>query len=228
MYAAYAAKENRISAHCIAVYGSSSSIRPELTAIAMAYEDVRREEDLTILTDSLSCLVLLKSLQWRDFPLWIFRHPLRQPWVHTVRLINARAEAGGVKRFIKVKLYRGEPLRPFTSRTRLPRRVGPATTEPTGPSSGLALIGRLTRRRDGSSSPAHALLSTAWLLRPDPGWSTLGKVLLSMKTSACKIRVLLSSRHVPVQRHSVQMETSQLADVLALRDCKRVSSAHSV
>ena len=71
MYAAYAAKENRISAHCVAVYGSSSSIRPELTAIAMAYEDVRREEDLTILTDSLSCLVLLKSLQWRDFPLWI-------------------------------------------------------------------------------------------------------------------------------------------------------------
>ena len=44
---------------------SLSSSRPELTAIAVACKDVWRDEDLTILTDSLLCMVLLtgKSLQ---------------------------------------------------------------------------------------------------------------------------------------------------------------------
>ena len=110
--AAYAVKENRIPARSVAVYGSPSSSRPELTAVSNAYdlEDVRREEDLTILPDSLSCMVGLKSLQRRDFPLWLYRHPLRQLLMHTVRLINARAEAGGVTRLIKVKSHRGESL----------------------------------------------------------------------------------------------------------------------
>ena len=30
------------------------------------------DEDLTILTDSLSGMCLLKSLQRRDFPLWLY------------------------------------------------------------------------------------------------------------------------------------------------------------
>ena len=111
MGAAYAAKEKRVPARSVAVNGSRSSCRPELTVIAMACKDVRREEDLTILTDSLSCMVRLKNLQRRDFPLWFYRHPLRQLLVHTVRLIlNARAESGSVTRFIKVKSHRGEPL----------------------------------------------------------------------------------------------------------------------
>ena len=41
-----------------AVYGS---IRPELTAFGLASEDSPIDEDLTILTDSLSCMNLLKS-----------------------------------------------------------------------------------------------------------------------------------------------------------------------
>ena len=55
-------------------------------------------------------MVRLKSLQRRDCALWLYRHPLRQLLVHTVLLINARAEAGSVTRFIKVKSHRGEPL----------------------------------------------------------------------------------------------------------------------
>ena len=220
MGAAYAAKENRVPARSVAVYGSPSSCRPELTAIAMACEDVRREEDLTILTDSLSCMVRLKSLQRRDFPLWLYRHPLRQLLVHTVRLINARAEAGSVTRFIKVKSHRGEPLNEAADTL----AAAAAELDPSRPldldpeavyftlngsqvewgpqlrnhlvqvaaTRGLALIGSVTRRRDGSSSPAHVPLSTAWLLRPEQGRSTLGKVLQSMKTSACKRRVLQS------------------------------------
>ena len=161
----------------------------------MACEDVRREEDLTILTDSLSCMVRLKSLQRRDFPLWLYRHPLRQLLVHTVRLINARAEAGSVTRFIKVKSHRGEPLNEAADTL----AAAAAELDPSRPlnldpeavylalngfqvewdpqlrnqlvqvaaTRGLALIGRVTRRRDGSSSPAHVPLSTAWLLRPE-------------------------------------------------------------
>ena len=59
--------------------------------------------------------------------------------------------------------------------------------------------------------------------RPDRGRSTLGKVLPSIKASARKRRVqAVSSRHAPVQRHPVKMETSRLAGTPALRGCELV------
>jgi ribonuclease HI len=69
MGAAMVPMGNRIQARSVAVFGSASSIRPELTAITIALEDCPEEEDLNILTDSLSSMRLLKSLQRRDFPL---------------------------------------------------------------------------------------------------------------------------------------------------------------
>ena len=50
-----------------------SSIRPELTGIALALVDCPGEEDLTILTESLGSIGLLKSMQRSDLPLPLFR-----------------------------------------------------------------------------------------------------------------------------------------------------------
>ena len=96
----------------MAVFGQPSSLLPELTGIAIALEDCPGEEDLNILTDSLSSMRLLKSMQRGDFrvPLSLHRHPVRQLLVHVVRLVNRRAETGVATRFIKVRAHRGEPL----------------------------------------------------------------------------------------------------------------------
>ena len=76
----------------------------------MALKDCPDEEDLNILTDSLSAMVLLRSMQRRDLPLWLYRHPALQLLQHTAQLINRRAERGRITRFIKVKAHSGEPL----------------------------------------------------------------------------------------------------------------------
>jgi hypothetical protein len=56
MGAAMVAKDGRLASRSVAVFGQPSSIRPELTGIALAVEDCPREEDLNILTDSLSAM----------------------------------------------------------------------------------------------------------------------------------------------------------------------------
>jgi hypothetical protein len=100
----------------VAVFGQPSSLRPELTGVSMALEDCPDEEDLNILTDSLSSIRLLKSMQRRDFPLSLHRHPARQLLVHVVKIANRRAEAGHTTRFIKVRAHRGEPLNEWQTR----------------------------------------------------------------------------------------------------------------
>ena len=110
MGAAMVAKDGRLPARSVAVFGQPSSLRPELTGIAIALEDCPSEEDLNILTDSLSSMRLLKSMQRGDFPLSLHRHPVRQLLVHVVRLVNRRAETGVATRFIKVRAHRGEQL----------------------------------------------------------------------------------------------------------------------
>ena len=110
MGAAYVSKDGRLPARSVAVYGSPSSLRPELTAIGLACEDSPIDEDLTVLTDSLSSMTLLKSLQRKDFPLWLYRHAERQLLTYVVSRINRRAAAGVLTRFVKVKAHRGEPL----------------------------------------------------------------------------------------------------------------------
>ena len=67
MGAAMVPMGNRIQARSAAVFGSASSIRPELTGITIALEDCPEDEDLNILTDSLSSMLLLKSFQRKDF-----------------------------------------------------------------------------------------------------------------------------------------------------------------
>ena len=110
MGAAYVAKDNRLPSRSVAVFGQPSSIRPELTGIALALEDCPGEEDLNIITDSLSSMRLLKSMQRQDFPLQLYRHTVRQLLLHVTKLINKRAESGRATRFIKVRAHRGEPL----------------------------------------------------------------------------------------------------------------------
>ena len=110
MGAAYVSIGGRLPSRSVSVFGQPSSIRPELTGIAMALKDCPDEEDLNILTDSLSAMVLLRSMQRRDLPLWLYRHPARQLLQHTAQLINRRAERGRITRFIKVKAHSGEPL----------------------------------------------------------------------------------------------------------------------
>jgi ribonuclease HI len=103
-------KDHRLPARSVAVFGQPSSLRPELTGVAVALEDCPGEEDLNILTDSLSSMKLLKSMQRGDFPLSLHRHPARQLLVQVVKLTNRRAEAARITRFIKVRAHRGEPL----------------------------------------------------------------------------------------------------------------------
>ena len=110
MGAAFVSKDGRVPARSVAVYGSPSSLRPELTGIALACEASPMDEDLTILTDSLSGMCLLKSMQRKDFPLWLYRHPERQLLIHLARLINGRAASNVATRFVKVKSHRAEPL----------------------------------------------------------------------------------------------------------------------
>ena len=99
MGAAFASKDDRLQARTVAVYGSPSSIRPELTAFEMACEDSPIDEDLTILADSLSSMNLLKSSHGKEFPLWLYRKSERQLLTHVVSLINRRAAAGATPRF---------------------------------------------------------------------------------------------------------------------------------
>ena len=82
--AAFVSKDGHLQAKSVAVYGSPSSIRPELSAIGLAREDSPIDEDLTILTGSLGSMNLLKSTQRKDFSLWLYRHSERQLLTHVV------------------------------------------------------------------------------------------------------------------------------------------------
>ena len=223
MGAALVAKDGRLPARSSAVFGQPSSIRPELTGIALALEDCPGEEDLNILTDSLSSMQLLRSMQRGDFPLSLHRHPARQLLVHVVKLLNRRAGMGRTTRFIKVRAHRGEPL------NELADSLAAAAAE-SDPARSIALdqdpeavyfllketwvewdarvredlvqraaeqcvtsILRPKRGRAGAEASPPALpLTASWLLRPNQGRSTLGKVLREMKISAAKKQVLQS------------------------------------
>jgi hypothetical protein len=66
MGAVMVAKDYRLPARSVAVFGQPSSLRPELSGIALALEDCPGQEDLSVLTDSLSAMRLLKSMQRED------------------------------------------------------------------------------------------------------------------------------------------------------------------
>ena len=56
MGAAFVSKDRRIPAGSVAVFGPPSSLRPELSALAMALEAAPLTEELTYLTDSLAAM----------------------------------------------------------------------------------------------------------------------------------------------------------------------------
>ncbi len=108
MGAAYVAKDNRLPSRSVAVFGQQQYIRPELTGITLSLEDCPGEEDLSIITDSLSSMRLLKNMQGQDFPLQLYRHTVRLRLLHITYLINKRAESGRTTHFIKVHAHRAE------------------------------------------------------------------------------------------------------------------------
>jgi hypothetical protein len=118
MGAAVVAKDGRMQVRSVAVFGQPPSIRPELTGIALALEGCPAEEDLNILTDSLSSMRdgdsmmmrLLMGMHRRDLPLSLYHQSVRQLLLHVVILINKRAEAGRNTRFIKVRAHRGNEV----------------------------------------------------------------------------------------------------------------------
>jgi hypothetical protein len=94
MGAVFVAKDGKVQECSVAVFGQPSSIRPELTGIALALEECPIEEDLTILTDSLSSVDLLQSMQRGGFTLSLYSHSVLYLLQHVVKLLNRRAAAG--------------------------------------------------------------------------------------------------------------------------------------
>ena len=211
MGAAMVPMGTRIQARSVAVFGSPSSLRPELTGIAIALEECPEDEDLNILTDSLSSMLLLKSLQRRDFPLSLYRHPVRQLLIHVVQRLNRRAAAGHVTRLIKVKSHRAEPLNVAADAL----ASAAAELDPSRPldldpeavyfyyrdalvewdarlKAHLVQVAAVQSRDTllGSSASAALPLSASWLLRPLQGRNMLGSVLRTLKPCAMKRRVL--------------------------------------
>ena len=75
MGAAYVALGNRIPSRSFVVLGPPSAMRSELSGLDQALADTLAENDLTLLTDSLSSITKLMSMQRQDFPEWLHGHP---------------------------------------------------------------------------------------------------------------------------------------------------------
>ena len=217
MGAAFVALGDRVPARSVAVFGTETSIRPELTGLALALEECPIQEDLTVLTDSKSSMVLLQSMQRVDFPLWLYRHPARQLLVHVVSLINRRAAAGVVTRLVKVKAHAGDPLNEAADAlASAAAELDPSRPQEVDPEGVYlrfkgALVpwnSRLRREltqvvaaqwvtksgrpiiRGGAATARRVPLTASWLLRPNQGRRTLGEVMTRMATDKRKRTVL--------------------------------------
>ena len=110
MGAAYVALGNSIPARSFVVLGPPSAMRAELSGLDQAIVDAPLEEDLTLLTDSLSSIVKLMNMQRIDFPEWLYGHPERALLESVVRRINERSRAQVITRIIKVPAHKAHPL----------------------------------------------------------------------------------------------------------------------
>ena len=219
MGAAFVALGNRVPARSVAVFGSEMSVRPELSGIALALEYCLAEEDLAILTDSKASMDLLRSMQRKDFPLWLYRHPARQLLVYIARLINQRAANGVITRLVKVKAHAGDPLNEAADTlASAAAELDPSRSQevdPEGVHFGYKGVlvpwnSRLRREltqvaaaqwaakcvrpinRGGQTAPRNIPLTTSWMLRPNQGRTILGAALSRMKVVAAKRQVLQS------------------------------------
>ena len=110
MGAAYVALGSRIPPRSFVVLGPPSSMRAELSAIDQAVADAPEQEELNILTDSLSSIIKLANMQRRDFPEWLHGHPEKVLLESVCKRINARAQARMMTRIIKVPAHRAHAL----------------------------------------------------------------------------------------------------------------------
>ena len=219
MGAAFVSMGNRLPGRSVAVLGSASSTRPELTGIALALEASPPDAELTILTDSLVAMATLFSLRRADFPLSLHRNACRQLITHVVQLLNRRHAAGVVTRLVKVKSHCGEPLNEAADA--LASAAAEADDSQLAnelhldPDSvhfyldgyptvwGVQVRNRLTKaaadriaaelgtpRMKRDGTVQPVTLTTAWLLRQDQGRQVLGRTLKTLKTNSMKRRVL--------------------------------------
>ena len=110
MGAAFVSLDPSLPSQSATVLGPESSLRPELTAIAMCLSAAPMDRDLNILTDSLESMRKLQSLQRKDFSPWMKGEENRALLRHVVELINRRVSAGVFTRFVKVPAHKGHPL----------------------------------------------------------------------------------------------------------------------
>jgi len=110
MGAAYVALGNRIPPRSFVVLGPPSAMRSELSGLDQALADAPAETDLTLLTDSLSSITKLMSMQRQDFPEWLHGHPEKVLLESITHRINARARAKVMTRLIKVPAHKAHPL----------------------------------------------------------------------------------------------------------------------
>ncbi len=107
MGAAYAVKDNRLPSRSVAGFGQPSWISQDIFSgrTPRCLEDCPGEEDLNIITESLSSMRLLQNMQNQDFPLQLYSHTVLQLLLHVTKLINKRAESGRATHFMKVRAH---------------------------------------------------------------------------------------------------------------------------
>ena len=72
------------------------------SALDQAVADAPADEDLTLLTDSLTALQKLQNLQRRDWPEWLHGHPEQELLESLVARLNERARKQILTRLVKV------------------------------------------------------------------------------------------------------------------------------
>ena len=102
MGAVYVSLGDRLPARSFVVLGPPSAMRAELSALDQAVADAPADEDLTVLTDSLTSLQRLQNLQRRDWPEWLHGHPEQVLLESLVARLNERARKQVLTRLVKV------------------------------------------------------------------------------------------------------------------------------
>ena len=82
----------------------------ELSALDQAVADAPADEDLTVLTDSLTSLQKLQNIQRRDWLEWLYGHPEHVLLESLVSLLNERARKQVLTLLVKVPAHKGRPL----------------------------------------------------------------------------------------------------------------------
>ena len=107
---AYVSLGNRLQARSFVVLSPPSAILVNLSALDQAVADAPADEDLTVLTDSLTSLQKLQNLQRRNWPEWLHCHPEQVLLECLVARLNERALKQVLTLLVKVQAHKGHPL----------------------------------------------------------------------------------------------------------------------